>query len=57
MKGQIDQIGEGEKENTLQYSQEMEKEENFVELLKKFNQGYEHEPTVKLESTTEGDEN
>jgi hypothetical protein len=35
----------------------MEKEEHSVELLKNFNQGDEHEATVELGSTVEGDEN
>jgi hypothetical protein len=56
MKVQIDQISEGEKEHTFQCSQEMEKEENSVELLKIFSQGDEHKATVELGSTIEGEE-
>jgi hypothetical protein len=36
MKGQIDQIGKEEKENTFQSTQEMDKEDNSVEFIKKF---------------------
>jgi hypothetical protein len=45
----------GEEEHTLQCSQEMDKEENWVELLKNFSQKDEHE---ELDPTTvaEGDE-
>jgi hypothetical protein len=56
MKVQIDQIGEEEKEHTFQCSQEMEKEEHLVELLKIFSQGDEHKETVELGSTIEGEE-
>ena len=56
MKGRIDQIGEEEKEHTLQCAQEMEKEENLVEFIKHFSQGDEHEATIELGSTIEGDE-
>jgi hypothetical protein len=56
MKVQIDQIGEEEKENTLQRSQEIEIEEHSVELLKIFSQGDEHKATIELGSTIEGEE-
>ena len=56
MKVQIDQIGEEEKENTFQCSQEMEIEEHSVELLKILSQGGEHKATVELGSTIEGEE-
>jgi hypothetical protein len=54
MKGQIDQIGKEDKEQTFQCAQEMEKEEHSVEFLNNFSQGDEHEATVELGSTTEG---
>jgi hypothetical protein len=56
MKVQIDQIGEEEKENTFQCTQEMEKEEHSMELLKIFNQGDEHKATIELGSTAGGEE-
>jgi hypothetical protein len=54
MKGQIDQIGEEEEENTFKCAQEMDKEEHSVESLNNFIQGDGHEATVELVSTTEG---
>jgi hypothetical protein len=57
MKGQIDQIGTEEKENTFQCAQGIKKEEHSMEFLKIFSQGDEHKATVEFGSTVEGDEN
>jgi hypothetical protein len=56
MKVQIDQIGEEEKEHTFQCSQEMEKEEHSMELLKNFSQGAEKEIIVEYKPTVEEEE-
>jgi hypothetical protein len=42
-----------EEEHTLECAQVMDKEENFVELLKKFSEGDEHEETIEFEPTVE----
>jgi hypothetical protein len=41
------QIVKEDKEHTFQCSQEIEKEEHLVELLKNFSQGYKHKETVE----------